>query len=151
MSGSALRRVREHRAAGHHTVLVTGAVRPLTRPLAALFDTVVAAELAADDDGRATGFLTSPPMVGESRAAWLTRFAQVHGFDLSRSYAYADSQSDLPLLRAVGRPTAVSPDVALYRAARAARWPVENWRTPPAASRSRFPDVRHDTTGVALP
>ncbi|GAB3673318.1 HAD-IB family hydrolase [Angustibacter aerolatus] len=151
VSGSALRRVREHRAAGHHTVLVTGAVRPLTRPLAALFDTVVAAELAADDDGRATGFLTSPPMVGESRAAWLTRFAQVHGFDLSRSYAYADSQSDLPLLRAVGRPTAVSPDVALYRAARAARWPVENWRTPPAASRSRFPDVRHDTTGVALP
>ncbi len=45
VSGAALRRIREHRAAGHHTVLLTGAVRPLTRPLEPLFDHVVAAEL----------------------------------------------------------------------------------------------------------
>ena len=35
---AAVRRIREHRAAGHRTVLITGAVRPLTRPLAPLFD-----------------------------------------------------------------------------------------------------------------
>jgi phosphoserine phosphatase len=151
VSGAALRRVREHRAAGHHTVLLTGAVRPLTRPLEPLFDTVVAAELAVDGHGRATGVLASPPLVGESRAAWLVRFAEVNGYDLSRSYAYADSHSDLPMLRAVGRPTAVSPDVPLYRAARAARWPVETWRTPPATARHRVPDLSHDTTGVGLP
>ncbi len=151
VSGAALRRIREHRAAGHHTVLLTGAVRPLTRPLEPLFDHVVAAELAVDERGRATGFLATPPLVGESRAAWLVRYAEVNGFDLSRSYGYADSHSDLPLLRAVGKPTAVSPDVALYRAARAARWPVETWRTPSATSRGRVPDVRHDTTGVSLP
>jgi fatty acyl-CoA reductase len=150
-SGAALRRVREHRAAGHHTVLLTGAIRPLTRPLEPLFDTVVAAELAVGDGGRATGVLASPPLVGESRAAWLVRFAEVNGFDLSRSYAYADSHSDLPMLRAVGRPTAVSPDVTLYRAARAARWPVETWRTPPATARHRVPDLSHDRTGVGLP
>ena len=151
VSGAALRRVREHRAAGHHTVLLTGAVRPLTRPLAPLFDQIVAAELAVDTDGRATGFLAAPPLVGESRAAWLVRYAELGGFDLSRSYAYADSLSDLPLLRAVGRPTAVSPDVPLYRAARAARWPIESWRTPSMTSRTRGPDVRHDSTGLALP
>ncbi len=151
VSGAALRRIREHRAAGHHTVLLTGAVRPLTRPLAPLFDHVVAAELGVDAHGRATGFLAAPPLVGESRAAWLVRYAEVNGFDLSRSYGYADSHSDLPLLRAVGKPTAVSPDVPLYRAARAARWPVETWRTPSATSRGRVPDVRHDTTGVSLP
>jgi alcohol-forming fatty acyl-CoA reductase len=151
VSGAALRRVREHRAAGHHTVLLTGAVRPLTRPLGPLFDTVVAAELAVDDHGRATGVLASPPLVGESRAAWLVRFAEVNGYDLSRSYAYADSHSDLPMLRAVGRPTAVSPDVPLYRAARSARWPVETWATPPATARHRVPDLSHDTTGVGLP
>jgi HAD superfamily hydrolase (TIGR01490 family) len=151
VSGAALRRVREHRAAGHHTILLTGAVRPLTRPLAPLFDTVVAAELAVGDGGRATGILARPPLVGESRAAWLVRFAEVNGYDLSRSYAYADSHSDLPMLRAVGRPTAVSPDVPLYRAARSARWPVETWRTPPATTRHRVPDLRHDRTGVGLP
>lgn len=150
VSGAALRRVREHRAAGHHTVLLTGAVRPLTRPLSPLFDHIVAAELAVDEHGRATGFLSAPPLVGESRAAWLVRYAEVNGFDLARSYGYADSQSDLPLLRAVGRPTAVSPDVPLYRAARAARWPIETWRTPTATSRLRVPDVSHDTTAAAL-
>ena len=120
-------------------MLLTGAIRPLTRPLAPLFDHIVAAELAVDDRGRATGYLATPPLVGESRAAWLVRYAEVNGFDLSRSFGYADSHSDLPLLRAVGRPTAVSPDVPLFRAARAARWPVETWRTPSATSRGRVP------------
>ncbi len=151
VSGAALRRVREHRAAGHHTVLLTGAVRPLTRPLQPLFDHVVAAELDVDDRGRATGFLTAPPLVGESRAAWLVRYAEVNGFDLSRSYGYADSHSDLPMLRAVGKPTAVSPDVPLYRAASATRWPVETWGTPGGTSRLRVPDVRPDTSGARLP
>ena len=126
-SDAALRRVAEHRAAGHRTVLLTGAVEQLARPLAPLFDEVVTARLAEDADGRATGYLTAPPLVGEGRAAWVVRYAEVHGFDLARSYAYADSHSDLPLLRAVGLPTAVSPDVPLLRAARGAGWPVEVW------------------------
>ena len=37
----AVRAIREHRAAGHRLVLVTGAVTPLTRPIAALFDEVI--------------------------------------------------------------------------------------------------------------
>ena len=57
LSPEAVRRIREHKAAGHTTVLVTGVVRPLTRPLAPLFDTIVAADLEVDADGRCTGFL----------------------------------------------------------------------------------------------
>ena len=52
---------------------------------------IVAAELAVDGDGRCTGFLTTPPLVGESRAAWLKHYAALHDIDLSRSFAYADS------------------------------------------------------------
>lgn len=126
---AALRRVRAHRAAGHRTVLVTGALRELTRPLAPLFDEIVAAELAVDGDGRATGFLSRPPVVGEARAAFLRRYAGEHGFDLSASYGYADSHSDLPMLRAVGHPVAVNPDVALFRVARRGHWPIEDWRS----------------------
>ncbi|MGF1647602.1 MAG: HAD-IB family phosphatase [Kineosporiaceae bacterium] len=139
VSGAAIRRVREHRAAGHRTVLMTGAIRPLTRPLAPLFDEVVAAELAVDDRGVCTGFLTSPPLVGEGRAAWLRRYATVEGADLTKAYGYADSHSDLPLLQAVGLPTVVSPDVTLYRAARKARWPIETWRTASRTPRLALP------------
>lgn len=126
-SDAALQRVAAHRAAGHRTVLLSGAVEQLARPLAPMFDEVVTARLAVDAEGRATGHLTAPPLVGEGRAAWVVRYAEVHGYDLAKSYAYADSHSDLPLLRAVGLPTAVSPDVPLLRAARGAGWPVEVW------------------------
>jgi HAD superfamily hydrolase (TIGR01490 family) len=128
VSAAALRQVRRHRAVGHRTVLVTGAIRPLTRPLASLFDEIVAADLAVDAAGRATGFLAHPPVVGESRAAWLHDAAVRAGADPGDCYAYADSHSDLPLLRAVGHPVAVDPDVALSRVARKNRWPVEHWR-----------------------
>ena len=155
VSGAALRRVREHRAAGHRTVLITGAVQSLTRPLAPLFDVIVSVDLEdrADPDGvrRATGFLRRPPLVGEARAAWLEQYAARENVDLSQCYAYADSHSDLPLLRTVGRPTAVSPDVPLFRAARAARWPVEDWATSRGASRWRLPDSTRDSSGAGLP
>ena len=73
LAPAAVRRVREHRAAGHPTVLITGAIRPLTRPLAPLFDEIVAAELGVDDRGVCTGFLDTSPLTGESRAAWIQR------------------------------------------------------------------------------
>jgi alcohol-forming fatty acyl-CoA reductase len=128
LSPGAARAVREHRAAGHRTVLVTGAIAPLTRPVAPLFDEIVAAELSVGADGRCTGFLAHPPLVGESRAAWLRHRAKEAGWDLSASFAYADSASDLPLLQAVGHPVAIDPDIALSRVARRSRWPVANWR-----------------------
>ena len=63
----------------------------------------------------------------------------MEGADLAASYAYADSHSDLPLLKTVGNPTAVSPDVPLFRAARAARWPVTDWAASSATFRLRLP------------
>jgi alcohol-forming fatty acyl-CoA reductase len=127
LSPSAVRRIREHRAAGHRTILLTGALDAFVRPLAPLFDKIVATSLDRRD-GRYTGYLEIPPLVGEARAAWLRAYADRMGADLKRSYAYADSHSDLPLLRAVGNPVAVNPDVSLYRVARRRRWPVEDWR-----------------------
>jgi fatty acyl-CoA reductase len=135
LAPAATRAVREHRAAGHHTVLVTGAVAPLARPVAPLFDEVVAADLVVGTDGRCTGFLRQPPLVGEARAAWLAHRARAAGWDMDRSYAYADSISDLPLLRAVGHPTVVDPDVALSRVARRHRWPVAEWHARPPVGR----------------
>ncbi|MGZ5301763.1 MAG: HAD-IB family hydrolase [Actinomycetota bacterium] len=137
-SPAAIRRIREHRAAGHRTILITAAADIFVRPLAPLFDIVIGCELEVRD-GRYTGFMASPPLVGEARAAWLRRYALQEGVDLKQSYAYADSYSDLPLLRAVGGPVAVSPDSALYRYARRRRWPIEAWQMSKGMPRVRFP------------
>jgi HAD-superfamily subfamily IB hydrolase, TIGR01490 len=139
LAPAAVRRVREHRAAGQPTVLITGAILPLTRPLAPLFDRIEAADLAVDADGVCTGLLTAPPLVGEARAAWMRAWAAEHDVDLGASFGYADSYSDLPLLDAVGHPVAVRPDVALSRHARRKHWPTVDWASPSAAARRLDP------------
>ncbi len=126
LAPAGVRRVREHRAAGHRTLLLSGALDVFTRPLAPLFDDVQAARLVVRN-GMFTGDLDSPPLVGESRLTWLQAFAAHHAIDLGDVYVYADSHSDLPLLAGVGHPVAINPDVRLYRVARRRRWPVEEW------------------------
>ena len=42
----------------------------------------------------------------------MRELAEREGIDLAASYAYSDSESDLPMLRAVGQPVVVNPDAA---------------------------------------
>ena len=49
-------------------------------------------------------------MYGEGKVEAMRAFAAEHEIDLDRSYAYSDSASDLPMLRAVGNPVVVNPD-----------------------------------------
>ncbi|HIT74517.1 MAG TPA: HAD-IB family hydrolase [Candidatus Avipropionibacterium avicola] len=151
LAPEAVRRIREHRAAGHTTILITGVVRPLTRPLAPLFDVIVAADLATDEQGRCTGYLATPALVGESRAAWLTHYASLHGIDLTRSYAYADSHSDLPWLSVVGHPVAVNPEIPLMRAATSRQWTTVDWESTPQTPVWVMPNrqTRTGPTGTA--
>jgi hypothetical protein len=58
------------------------------------------------------------------KAQAIRELAARHGVDLAESYAYSDSESDLPMLRAVGHPVAVNPDSALERAAREEGWRI---------------------------
>jgi fatty acyl-CoA reductase len=138
VSAPAVRRIREHRAAGHRTVLITAAAEPFIQPIAPLFDIVIGAKLEVRD-GVYTGYLAEPPLVGEARGAWVRRYGQLEGADLKQSYAYADSHSDLALLRSVGNPVAVSPDAALLRVAKRRRWPIEEWEMSGGMPRVRFP------------
>lgn len=126
-SAAALERVREHRAAGHRTVLITGSIGVLAEPLAHLFDEVVAGTMH-EERGVLTGYLGAPPLVDEARAAWLARYAERGGFDLEGSYGYGDSVADLPWLSLTGTPTAVNPDARLAREALRRRWRITDWR-----------------------
>ncbi|MDP2711100.1 MAG: HAD-IB family hydrolase, partial [Solirubrobacteraceae bacterium] len=60
----------------------------------------------------------------EGKAQAIRELADRKGYDLSRSYAYSDSESDLPMLRAVGHPVAVNPDRALAAVAGDEGWEI---------------------------
>jgi HAD superfamily hydrolase (TIGR01490 family) len=124
---AALRRVREHRALGHRTLLITGALDFVIDPIAPLFDDIVCASMERKADGTYTGEMVDVPPTGESRAQALYDYCDANGFDPKDSVAYADSTSDLPLLEAAGFPVAVNPETKLAAIARSRGWLVEHW------------------------
>jgi HAD superfamily hydrolase (TIGR01490 family) len=77
-----------------------------------------------DADGVLTGHLDGPFMYGEGKVEAMRRFAAEHDIYLEASWAYSDSVSDLPMLRAVGIPVAVNPDPELARIAAEEGWRV---------------------------
>jgi alcohol-forming fatty acyl-CoA reductase len=121
-----MRRVRQHRALGHKTLLITGALDIVVEPFRDLFDEVVSARLSVRD-GRLTGELEQGPPTGEARAQIMADYARDNGLDLEQAVAYADSASDLPMLEAAGHPVAVNPEVKLATIARKRGWHTEEW------------------------
>jgi HAD superfamily hydrolase (TIGR01490 family) len=144
---AAIRRVREHRALGHRTLLITGALDFVVEPFRPLFDDIVCAELGVVD-GNYDGQLTSVPPTGEARYQALVDHAAAHDLDLSESVAYADSASDLPMLEAVGFPVAVNPETRLAGIARKRGWLVEDFQKSPGMHRSPLPLAPMRTVGT---
>lgn len=121
----ALSLIKKSKEQGHKQIIVTGGLDYFTRPLAEYlgFDDFVANRLEIKD-GFATGRLHKPFIAGANKALWVRRYAEQHGYDLDRSFAYADSGSDLPLLSVVGYPCAINPDWRLRTTAKAYEWPI---------------------------
>ncbi len=121
--------VAESRRAGLKQVLVSGGldftVRPLARHLG--FDDFIANTLEFEN-GYATGHLGKPFVAGATKAQIMRDYAEKHGLDLGRSWAYSDSYSDYPMLTVVGHPTAVNPDLRLRTVAKSYDWPIIDLR-----------------------
>jgi len=75
-------------------------------------------------DGRYTGRPAGPFNYREGKVLSMRELAEREGIDLGASYAYSDSESDLPMLRAVGHPVVVNPDADLRRIALAEGWEI---------------------------
>jgi HAD superfamily hydrolase (TIGR01490 family) len=80
-------------------------------------------------DGVYTGGLTGQILHGAAKAGAVEELAGECGYLLGDCHAYSDSANDLPMLTAVGHPHAVNPDHRLRHHARAAGWPVTDYRT----------------------
>lgn len=121
-----LAEVHAHQDAGRPTFIVSAAGDELVQLLARILymDGGIGTRYEIDGDGRFTGDLGGAFMYGEGKVEALRRFAREHGIDLEASFAYSDSASDLPMLRAVGNPVVVNPDDELARIAREQGWRV---------------------------
>ncbi len=113
-----------HQDAGRATFIVSAAGNGVVEPLAAVLgmDGGIGTRYEVGEDGAFTGRFDGPFVYGAGKVAAMKAFADEHGIDLAESFAYSDSLSDLPMLRAVGHPVAVNPDPPLAELAREEGW-----------------------------
>jgi len=116
--------VHAHQDAGRPTFIVSAAGNGIVESLARVLgmEGGIGTRYEVDGEGNFTGRLDGPFVYGPGKVEAMQRFADRHGIDLGASYAYSDSLSDLPMLRAVGNPVAVNPDPPLAEIAKAEGW-----------------------------
>ncbi len=143
--------IEQHKAAGDEIVIVSSSGEEVVGPIGEMVgaDAVIATRMIIDAQGRYTGEIAFYAY-GENKAAGIRELAATRGWDLARCHAYSDSITDLPMLSAVGLPTAVNPDRALRRHATEHGWPVRTFSRPvPLRSRLRpSPAVTGTAVGV---
>ena len=114
-----------HQDAGRPVYIVTAASQELAEVLAHVLVLDGGIGMRSEiKDGVYTGRSDGPFTYREGKAEAIRELAAREGLDLGESYAYSDSESDLPMMRAVGHPVAVNPDAALERVARAEGWRI---------------------------
>jgi len=133
----------DHHLAGRDVIIVSASGTEVVEPIGEMLgaDGVVATRMEVAD-GRYTGGIDYYAY-GRHKATALQRLAEEHGYDLSRSYAYSDSVTDVHMLEVVGHPYAVNPDRELRREAVSRGWPVLVFSRPVALrSRVRLPALK---------
>jgi HAD superfamily hydrolase (TIGR01490 family) len=118
--------VHRHQDEGRATFIVSAAGNELVKTLAAVLgmEGGIGTRWEVGDDGKYTGEMDGPFVYGKGKVEAMRRFAKRHEIDLASSYAYSDSVSDLPMLRAVGNAVVVNPDADLLTIARDEGWRV---------------------------
>src|SRR4051812_33277519 len=115
----------EHQDAGRRVYICTAASQDLAEMLATV--------LGLDGGGGSRlekragayrGRFGGPFCYRGGKPLRMREIAEAEGIALSQSWGYSDSESDLPMLRAVGHPVAVNPDMPLLRVARDEGWQV---------------------------
>ena len=116
--------VHTHQDAGRPCFIVSAAGNDVVETLATVLgmEGGIGTRYEIDAEGNFTGRLDGPFVYGPGKVIAMEEFATKHDIDLSESYAYSDSLSDLPMLRAVGNPVVVNPDPPLLEIAREEGW-----------------------------
>ncbi|OGF30887.1 hypothetical protein A2533_03110 [Candidatus Falkowbacteria bacterium RIFOXYD2_FULL_35_9] len=114
----------DHTKTGHTVVFVSEVIHPLANQ----FKTLIHARATLDTKITTKANIYTGKVeklcYKEEKANLIQKFADKHHIDLSRSYAYADSSSDIPFLKLIKHVTAVNPDEMLTRTARRNLWTI---------------------------
>ncbi|HEX8099602.1 MAG TPA: HAD family hydrolase [Actinomycetota bacterium] len=136
-----------HRALGRRVFIVSSSPEEVVRPLVErLGDVDVIATRTRIVDGKYTGEMEFY-CYGEGKADAIRKVAEEQLIDLSGSYAYSDSITDLPMLESVGVPVAVNPDRDLRREAEQRGWKIRDFRRP-VRLRPHLPKVSAPSAAV---
>lgn len=143
--------IADHRLCGRDVVIVSASGEEIVAPIArALGATHAMGTRMVVADGKYTGEVAFY-CYGEAKAAAIRELASLEGYALEHCYAYSDSITDLPMLRAVGHPSVVNPDRALRKEAAAQEWPVLTFSRPvPLRDRISTPSSAAVATTAAL-
>jgi HAD superfamily hydrolase (TIGR01490 family) len=119
-----LEEVHAHQDAGRPAFIVSAAGNDVVESLARVLgmEGGIGTRYEVDAEGSFTGRFEGPFVYGPGKVEAMEAFAARHEIDLGASYAYSDSLSDLPMLRAVGHPVAVNPDPPLAAIAQREGW-----------------------------
>jgi HAD superfamily hydrolase (TIGR01490 family) len=142
---------REHLAKGESVWLVTAAPQDMAEIIAnRLGFTGAIGSKVIIKDGIYSGELDGKILHGVEKASAIRALAQKHGYDLNECYSYSDSHNDLPLLTAVGYPSAINPDAILRIKALAEGWPIHDFRRARFLNRLLGPAVSRIAALAAL-
>lgn len=106
--------LKEHQKDGYSIHFVSGSFNVLLDPIANYLgvSSVLCNELEVVK-GKYTGKLIQGPTIGEGKTERILMCAEDQQIELSRSYAYGDDISDLPMLSVVGFPRLVNPSTEM--------------------------------------
>ncbi|MDR2031551.1 MAG: HAD-IB family hydrolase [Azoarcus sp.] len=125
--------VDEHLRRGALTALVTATNSFITGPIACAFGIHhLIATIPAQENGVFTGKPRGIPAYQAGKVARVESWLESLGLNLAcfaQSWFYSDSHNDLPLLRRVTHPVAVSPDDILREYARTHGWRISTLRS----------------------
>jgi HAD superfamily hydrolase (TIGR01490 family) len=121
----ALELIRHHQEAGDEVWLVSTSPAEIVEPFAEILGITgsISSKAMIDENGKFTGEMEFYA-VGENKAVAMNEVAADRGIDMGESFAYSDSETDIPMLLAVGHPFAVNPDRTLTKVAHEHEWPI---------------------------
>jgi putative phosphoserine phosphatase/1-acylglycerol-3-phosphate O-acyltransferase len=129
ISPAGIAAVREHKAQGHMTVLLSGSLDFLLHPLQSYLQAnhLIATHME-ERNGRFTGRIEGPWPYGPTKAVLIRHFAEEHGVAFADSYAYADHHSDVEVLSLFGRPVVINAKAKMAALARERQWEMREFR-----------------------
>ncbi len=121
----------EHKRAGRAVYVVSASPEEFVTPIAAMvgIEGVIATRIRTDRLGRYVPELEQYVM-GPGKVDAMHRVAERDDLDLSRSFAYTDSYTDIPMLEIVGNPIVVNPEKELKEEAERREWPILEFQRP---------------------